>query len=262
MIAPVRHALLLCALSLALPQTARAEPELPSARKLAMSKKVCERAWLKQKKPRYSLNRLCAQYWLFAYNYSLREARASGVENALSLDPSVTGVEVTRFTRGQFLAMAKHARRMPKRIRGKDNWVALRAVEYFEGAAESKLSLRALNACSGTLDCLLRRIFDGQKLAPGGLQAIGAVHLHILRNAVYVRHGRRLKDRSLYKLFYTDVAEKQSSGLLPKRPRAGYRDDMLTGEDKANLALIEKLEKKMRKDFARSTPLFLRESRR
>lgn len=262
MIANFCRVLVVCAIALALPTSAHAESELPSARKLAMAKKVCERAWHKQDKPRSSVTRLCAQYWLFAYNYSLRDARVTGVENALSLDPQVTGVEVTRFSRAQFLAMAKHARKLPLRTRRGDDWIAIRAREYFEGAAASKLSLSALNACSGTLECLLRPILTERKLKPEDLFGLDAMHMRILRHAVYARHGKRFESRELYKLFYTDAAASQSGGLLPRQPKRGFRDDALTDNDRANLTLIEERQKQLRKDFARLTPIFLREATR
>jgi hypothetical protein len=258
-----RVSMSLIALSLLLVSSpAHADSELPTARKLATVAKVCERAWPKQDEPNRELTELCAHYWLFAYNYSLREARESGVESALSLDPQVTGVEVTRFSRAQFTAMAKHARKLPRRTRDGDNWVAIRAVEYFEGAAAARTSLTALNACSGTIDCLLRQVFAGQSLREFALAGLDASHLRILRHAVYARHGRRFKDRDLRKLFYSDTARKQSGGLLPRSEKRGFRDDMLSAGDRANLTLIQRLEKRTRTAFEQSKPIFLREARR
>ena len=236
-----------------------ADDELPTVRRLATSKKLCERAWPKQEKPRYSINLLCAQYWLFAYNYSLKQAREVGVTEALTLDPVVTGHEVRRFTRGQLLAMAKHVRRLPKKRRGQDNWIAIRAREYFEGAAESKQSLLALGACSGTLDCLIRQIFDNQRLLREQLQALDAMHLYHLRHAVYARHGRRFKDSNLDRLFYTDVAREQSGGLLPRTRKRGYSDAQLTDIDRANIELLQSTESARKKAWSQSRPLFLRE---
>lgn len=260
--ATIRCILTACAVSLALPATARADNELPSARTLAMARKVCERAWPKQEQPRSSVTRLCAQYWLFAYNYSLSAARSSGVADALASEPRVTGVEVTRFTRSQFLSMAKHARKLPRRTRHGEDWIAIRAREYFEGAAESKLSLTAAGVCQGTLDCLLQRIFTDKKLAADSLTQLGAVHLVILRNAVYARHGRRFDSRDLVKLFYTDVAARQSGGLLPRQQKRGFRDDMLSANDQANLAAIDEARQRVRKEFKRTAPRFLREDSR
>lgn len=257
LIAPALFALAFNALLLTA-GTAHAQ-ELPSARKLATSKKLCERSFHKQEKPRRSVTRICAYYWLFAYNYSLTSAREVGVAEALSLDPRVTGVETTRFSRAMFAAMAKHARKLPKRARNGEDWLAKRAVEYFEGVAASKRSIVAINACSGTLACLLKKIFEQEKLNAGELGGLDALHLQTLRLAVYARHGRRFKNSDANKLFYSDVAERESDGLLPRRRKSGYSDSKLTASDQANLALIRALEKNLVKDWRTRMPLFLHE---
>ena len=72
-------------------------------------------------------------------------------------------------------------------------------------------------------------------LLPADLEGFSKAALRIWRNAVYARHGRTFRSEDLQALF---------NEYAWYKPDNEYTDDKLTDIDKANIKLIQEIEKK------------------
>jgi hypothetical protein len=232
----MRVAVALVALLVAAPAIAGSKLITESQRKKLQP--TCERAWPKATSPSRRRTEQCVQYWLFTYEYSLKDARAN-LDDSLSMDASGVGGKGVRSR-----DMERMLRHVEKRYRNhdEDDWIAIRGLEFFRKSATNNIDIEDINACRGDLSCILVDIFAGRSIAKHDFEGLSLVSLWKLRNAVYARHGRKFKHPDLNRLFYQ--GKKRAGGLLPRKINPRFKDSLLTATDRASVRVIRKLERK------------------
>lgn len=99
-------------------------------------------------------------------------------------------------------------------------------------ADESGYNAKPLNVSrSASAEALL---VAGEALAEKDLAELGMAELRVLRNAVFARHGRTFESPGLQRYF---------SSRHWYKINADYSDDLLTDADRANLAVLESVER-------------------
>lgn len=208
--------------------------KLITKKQLKSSTTLCEKTWPKQKKAKPAVTDRCMQYWLFKSNYTHPKTLAAA-DFSLDAYPDGGG----SYTAASFRRMADHVR-AAYGDGDESDWLTLRAIEFFEGSADTYTSFGDIN-----IDFLpaLKAVMAGKPLPRDGYEAAGAGRLWLLRNAIYARHGRKFKHPDLNHYFYGKWKRHDDATFLPVKVNKKFKDSMLTKTDRANVRLIKKYER-------------------
>ncbi len=210
----------------------------------------CEINWADQEATTQADAEMCARYWLKRYVYGNERPESLGFSTNLPEywleSDHYNGLDVeTRVSVDKFRNMIRHVdaatpdEPLAQRI-------AQRARDYFEGAADARLSLRGLSSMPvSNIIPQLGKVLSGKRLSPGDLSCVTPVTLWKLQNAVFARHGAPMHDPDLETFFYgrrtSEVKRPVYTSLLPRRQNPNFSSDALSAIDKYNIDLIEQV---------------------
>lgn len=196
---------------------------------------LCEQTWAAAAAPKVEDTRTCVRY-LLGVAYGTNHG-----PDALELDPPTGTAAALRFSAERLRAMATHVRALcPGGCTDLDKHrEATRAAEWLNGEAEARFSLFDA-VMMAPIEAQLAAVLAGKPLTLEGEWS--ALTLWKLRNAVFARHGKRFDNPDLTRFFYGPEASVPGPALTVSTE--AWSDKRLSAQDKKNVAVIVKAEKK------------------